>query len=93
MSETVVVHCKRDAYDVYIGRGSKWGNPFRIGVHGDRIEVIRKYEDWIYGNQELLDSLHELRGKRLGCYCAPKPCHGDILVELCKMFCGGQNDT
>ena len=42
-----VVHCKKDRHDVYIGRGSKWGNPFKIGEDGDRHEVIQKYRDYI----------------------------------------------
>jgi len=77
-----VVHCKRDAYDVYIGRGSKWGNPFKIGIDGNREEVIEKYRQWILGEPRLLDSLCELEGKVLGCWCSPKPCHGDVLIEL-----------
>ena len=68
---------------VYIGRGSKWGNPFRIGEDGDREEVIEKYKKWILEQPNLLRDLHELKGKRLGCYCRPwHKCHGDILVEL-----------
>jgi hypothetical protein len=82
MMKTVVVNLKRERYDVYIGRGSKWGNPFRIGVHGDRNEVIRKYRDYILGKPELLGCLEELRGKALGCFCEPEACHGDVLVEL-----------
>lgn len=74
-----VVHCKKDPYDVYIGRGSKWGNPFKIGEHGDREEVISKYEAYIMSNPELISQLHELNGKVLGCWCKPKTCHGDIL--------------
>jgi len=77
-----VVHCKRQAYDVYIGRPSKWGNPFTIGRDGSRAEVIEKYRDYILNNLELLACLQELRGKTLGCWCAPQPCHGDVLVEL-----------
>lgn len=80
--KTKVVHCKREKYDIYIGRGSKWGNPFKIGPDGNREEVIEKYEAYILANQELLDSLDELRGKTLGCWCNPKPCHGDVLAEL-----------
>lgn len=74
-----VVHCKKEPYDVYIGRPSKWGNPFVIGVDGTRDEVIEKYKAWVY-----LQSLpfEELRGKTLGCWCAPLPCHGDVLMEL-----------
>ena len=74
-----VVHCKIEPYDVYIGRGSKWGNPFRIGRHGDRNEVISKYETYIMGRRDLIDSLPELVGKTLGCWCKPANCHGDIL--------------
>lgn len=42
-----VVHCKKEKYDVYIGRPSKWGNPFIVGADGTRDEVIQKYKDWI----------------------------------------------
>ena len=77
-----VVNKYKDHYDIYIGRGSKWGNPFRIGDHGDRGDVIEQYRKWIQTQPDLLDSLEELRGKRLGCFCKPKACHGDILIEL-----------
>ncbi len=78
---TRVVHRYREAYDIYIGRGSKWGNPFVIGRDGNRIEVINKYREWII-KQEVMKDLGELEGKVLGCYCAPLKCHGDVLVEL-----------
>lgn len=77
-----VVHCKKEAYDVYIGRPSKWGNPYQIGIHGTRDEVIQKYRDMILGNRTLMAALPELRGKTLGCWCAPEACHGDVLIEL-----------
>ena len=79
---TQVVNKYRDSYDVYIGRGSKWGNPFRIGIDGTREDVIKQYRDWIQTQPHLLNSLEELRGKTLGCFCSPQACHGDILVEL-----------
>lgn len=87
MSEPKVVHCKRASYDVYIGRPSKWGNPFVIGRDGTREEVIEKYRDWLLNCNDLkaaeaLASLSELKGKVLACWCAPKACHGDVLVEL-----------
>jgi len=69
-------------YDVFIGRPSKWGNPFVIGKHGDRGLVIEKFRSWIETQPQLLADLHELRGRTLGCYCAPRPCHGDVLAEL-----------
>ncbi len=77
-----VVHCKRDKYDVYIGRGSKWGNPFHIGHDGDRVQVIEKYKTYILNKPELLACLPELDGKVLGCYCKPLACHGDVLAKL-----------
>jgi len=80
---TTVIHIKdRSSYDVYIGRPSKWGNPFIIGMDGDRAEVIKKYRNWIKNRKELLDSLSELKDKRLCCFCKPLACHGDVLVEL-----------
>ncbi len=80
--KTCVVHCKRAPYDVYIGRPSKWGNPFTIGDHGTRTEVIEKYRTHIEKNPNLMNALVELRGKTLGCWCKPKACHGDVLVAL-----------
>jgi hypothetical protein len=77
-----VVHCKRELFDVYIGRGTKWGNPFVIGRDGDRSTVIAKYRRWIESEAGLMASIPELRGKVLGCWCSPLPCHGDVLVEL-----------
>lgn len=67
---------------VYIGRPSKWGNPYRIGEDGSRHEVIAKYLQWLIGNPLLMGSLKELIGKDLVCYCSPLPCHGDVLLEL-----------
>ena len=67
---------------VYIGRGSKWGNPFRIGIDGDRAAVIAKYECWLRNQHHLLRALDELRGCNLLCFCAPKACHGDLLLRL-----------
>ncbi len=78
---TKVVHCKKEEFDVYIGRPSKWGNPFQIGQDGTREQVIQKYEEWLLSQPKLLDELIELKGKVLGCWCKPKICHGDILVK------------
>jgi len=80
--ECKVVNLRNERFDVYIGRGSKWGNRFIIGKDGDREQVIQKYREWILGNKYLLNCLGELEGKVLGCYCKPRACHGDILVEL-----------
>jgi hypothetical protein len=67
---------------VYIGRGSKWGNPFRIGEHGDRATVIALHEAWLRDQHHLLRDLGELRGRDLVCFCAPAACHGDLLLKL-----------
>lgn len=67
---------------VYIGRPSKWGNPFVIGKDGTRAEVISKYEAWIVQQPELMASLHELTGKVLVCWCMPEACHGEVLLRL-----------
>lgn len=82
MSETKVVNKRFESFDVYIGRGSIWGNPFIIGKDGDRKEVIKKFDDWIPTQLHLLVKLSDLRGRRLGCFCKPLACHGDILVRL-----------
>jgi len=83
---TTVVHCKKKPYDVYIGRPSKWGNPFLIGKDGTREEVIEKYKDYLHGNVKLLNDLWELKDKRLGCWCAPSICHGDVLAAYADNF-------
>lgn len=79
-----VVHCKKESYDIYIGRPSKWGNPFAIGKDGNREEVIEKYRAWVITQQHLINALHELKGKTLGCWCKPAACHGDVLKELAE---------
>lgn len=81
-----VVHCKHQPFDVYIGRPSPWGNPFVIGKDGSRDEVIEKYRHFLWQKirQEgtpFIAQLASLEGKTLGCFCAPKACHGDVLIK------------
>jgi hypothetical protein len=83
---------KVEKYDVYIGRKSKWGNPFSHKKNSKYAkffvdtaqEAVECYRNWITegDGKHLLADLHELKGKRLGCFCKPHPCHGDVLVEL-----------
>ncbi len=87
--KTRVVHCKKEKYDIYIGRPSKWGNPFSHLENtmaefkvASREEAIEKYREWINNKPDLLNSLLELKNKILGCWCSPKSCHGDVLIEL-----------
>lgn len=84
MTQTTVVHFDKEPYDVYIGRGpgSIWGNPYEIGKDGTRSEVIAKYREYLLGNPKLMALLPTLRGKKLGCWCSPLACHGDVLAEL-----------
>lgn len=92
-----VVHFKKEPYDIYIGRPSKWGNPFthlqlketeaKYQVK-TREEAIESYRKWITEGegQHLLKDLHELKDKVLGCWCRPQSCHGDVLAELVENF-------
>lgn len=82
---TTVVHCKKESYDVYIGRPSIFGNPYTIGKDGDREEVLVAYQVYfdkrIESDKEFRDAVEQLKGKRLGCWCKPLACHGDIIAE------------
>lgn len=87
----VNIHHKK-AFDVYVGRGkgSSFGNPyshmestsaqFKVAT---REESIQRYKVWLLSQPDLVARVkRDLRGKRLGCWCAPKPCHADILAEI-----------
>jgi hypothetical protein len=86
----LVVHCKRDRYDVYIGRPGPWGNPFsfKTGTRAKfvlptREEALAAYERWLLGQPELVAKVkRELRSKTLGCWCKPLSCHGDVLARI-----------
>ncbi len=69
---------------VYVGRPSKYGNPFHIGRDGNRSEVIAKYRMRVLNILQFTDShwLDDLRGHDLVCWCAPLPCHANVLLEL-----------
>ena len=84
---TTVVNLYKEPYDVYIGRtgkgqSGKWGNPFSKGT---REENIKLFEEYLVNNKELMQDLYELKGKRLGCFCKPKACHGDILKHYAEL--------
>lgn len=79
--------CPPDA--VYVGRPTKWGNPFVIGKDGTRLEVIAKYKAWLaeafdplQAHQFVNDAIRELGGKDLVCWCAPLRCHAYVLLEI-----------
>jgi hypothetical protein len=80
------VYNRRDddvpAHAKYVGRGSPFGNPFKI-VNGRRDRAIMKYKDWLLEQPELVAKVkRELRGEDLVCYCAPLFCHAEILIEI-----------
>lgn len=78
-------HGPAPAGSVYIGRPSKWGNPFQIGRDGTRDEVVAKHRAWLAlesNEPARAAARRELRGRDLVCFCAPKACHGDALLEI-----------
>lgn len=84
----IVVNVK-DEYDVYCGRPSKWGNPFshKEGTlakfkTNSKKESIDKFREYLLNNKELLNSLPELKDKRISCFCHPKSCHLDIIADM-----------
>lgn len=82
----MIVHCKREKYDVYIGRPGILGNPFTIGKDGTRDEVIEKFEAYarhrIARDEEFKAAIKMCHGQTLGCWCAPQRCHGDVIEKL-----------
>lgn len=99
---TRVYHVRRDPYDQYVGRpvprypdlhATGWGNPFRDWQGGR--SPIEQYRDWVLRQPQLLARQSELRGKRLGCWCAPRGglpanlfgsrCHGEVLAALADL--------
>lgn len=60
------------------------GNPYVIGPDGTREEVIQKYEEHVRSSKILMRALPSFAGKTLGCWCYPKPCHGDVLIKILK---------
>lgn len=72
---------------VYIGRPSKWGNPFVEGRDGSREEVISKFKTYMMEQSPLLwGDLAELVGKKLACWCKPLDCHGDVLADWAEAY-------
>jgi Domain of unknown function (DUF4326) len=77
---------------VYVGRAMHRGGwrlgasplacPYRVGRDGTRPEVVSRYRGYLLGRPDLLALLPDLRGRRIGCWCAPQACHGDVIAEL-----------
>lgn len=76
---------KKAMYDVLIDRrGDGFGNPFHLGRHGTRLEVVNRFEDYARGKPDLMARLPELAGKVMGCWCAPLTCHGEAYLHLLR---------
>lgn len=90
MAKTEVVNLRKEPYDVYIGRAGKgnvgyFGNPFRLLSDKSRGSTIEKFRQYFYKrikeDEAFKKAVEELKGKRLGCFCKPAPCHGDVYIE------------
>ena len=88
--KTKVVNIKNENYDVYIGRAGRgqsgyFGNPFRLLDNETRGATIERYKSYFYqrleSDPQFREQIHALKGKTLGCFCKPYPCHGDIICE------------
>ena len=77
----------KEPNNVYIGRqrhpleSSKWANPHQMGAY-NRPQVILLYEEYIHKHKDLRDSVYQLEGKTLGCWCSPQRCHGEVLHRM-----------
>ena len=83
---------KPTSHDVYIGRPSVFGNPVRLNKEHERSRVVALFEDWIRNDpsfmaQRARDAIRELpEDAVLVCWCAPKQCHGDVIIKLWKEY-------
>ncbi len=99
---TEVVNVETEGFDIYIGRGSYWGNPYAIGDRNaldeavnDRAEAIRKFaydfeHNLLRDGARFKQKLVTLRGTKLGCHCKPFACHGDILATYLNSLDDGR---
>ena len=94
IKRTIVVNRHYKPYTKYIGRGTKFGNDYRIGPDGTREDVIAKHKKDFYNNPELQEAVWvELRGEIIGCSCKPLACHGDTYVEYIRNRMSNNNET
>jgi hypothetical protein len=87
---TKAVNIRYSGYDVYIGRAGRgedgyFGNPFRLKPSETRGATIERYRTYFHDrlktDPEFKRRVHELKGRTLGCFCKPYPCHGDVMAE------------
>ncbi len=96
---TRIVNRHKERFDVYIGRGTPWGNPSIVGqvcarcgeLHADGAATLPCYRQWLHEqlqNPVIANKTKALLGRTLACSCKPKPCHGDILVRAVRWLNG-----
>jgi hypothetical protein len=68
---------------VYVGRPTKWGNPYKISKSLRREDACRMYRTYVSGREA--EIRNDLKGKDLVCWCAPEPCHADVLIEIANV--------
>jgi hypothetical protein len=87
---TRVVNLHKEEYDVRIDRKTMWGNPFPINKFAkpaqERNRVCDLHDEDFWHDHSRWSELHTLIGKRLGCHCAPKRCHGDFLAREANLL-------
>ena len=88
--QTVVVNINKEPFDIYIGRAGRgqdgyFGNPFRMGSGISREDAVERFQKYfterIQKDAEFNWQVLALKGKRLGCFCKPKACHGDVIAD------------
>lgn len=93
--ETTVVHIYKAPYDVYIGRAGRgqdgyFGNPIRRMPGEAPGSTLIRYREYFYNrlstDETFKNRIHQLKGKTLGCFCKPNPCHGDIIKEYLDLL-------
>lgn len=80
---TIIRVDKTDEHDVFCGRPSKFSNPFKLKEHGNRAEILNKFEAYFKALPNLDSLLDELADKRVACWCkTDQKCHIDIIIKL-----------
>ncbi len=94
IKRTIVVNIHKSSHTRYIGRGSKFGNPYMMGIHGSREAVIARHKKDFENNPELQEAVwNELKGETLVCFCMPLACHGETYVEYIRNRMRKNNET
>lgn len=87
---TVVVNVRHEKADVYCGRPSIYGNPYFVGKDGTRMDVIFLYIDYFFNRLQhdphFKKKIHELKDKKIGCWCHPEPCHLHVIAEYLNNY-------